>query len=111
MEPMCLENVSLVDPHFSEHAMAKRRRKSNSSSRSRKSSKSARAPLEKIRYAVVGLGHIAQAAVLPAFRHASRNSELVALVSDHPQKLKVLGRRYRVGHLCGYDDFDTLLAD
>jgi predicted dehydrogenase len=66
---------------------------------------------KKIRYAVVGLGHIAQAAVLPAFRHASRNSELVALVSSETKKLKVLGRRYGVTHLCGYDQFDQLLAD
>ena len=35
-----------------------------------------------IRYAVVGLGHIAQVAVLPAFSHARRNSVLGALVSD-----------------------------
>lgn len=35
-----------------------------------------------VRYAVVGLGHIAQVAVLPAFAHAKRNSRLVALVSD-----------------------------
>ena len=34
----------------------------------------------KVRYAVVGLGHIAQIAVLPAFRNAE-NSELFALVS------------------------------
>lgn len=34
----------------------------------------------KLRYAVVGLGHIAQIAVLPAFRNAE-NSELFALVS------------------------------
>ena len=31
-----------------------------------------------VRYAVVGLGHIAQVAVLPAFAHARRNSRLVA---------------------------------
>ena len=65
---------------------------------------------KRIRYAVVGLGHIAQAAVLPAFAHASRNSELVALVSGDRQKLKKLGRRYRVEHLGGYDEFDALLA-
>ena len=35
-----------------------------------------------IRYAVVGLGHIAQVAMLPAFAHAKRNSRLTALVSD-----------------------------
>ena len=65
---------------------------------------------KRIRYAVVGLGHIAQAAVLPAFAHASRNSELVALVSGDRQKLKKLGQRYRVEHLGGYDEFDALLA-
>jgi hypothetical protein len=32
----------------------------------------------KIRYAVVGLGYISQAAVLLAFRHARRNSVLAA---------------------------------
>lgn len=63
-----------------------------------------------VRYAVVGLGHIAQAAVLPAFKHA-RNSELVALVSGDRRKLQQLGRRYRVKHLCGYDDADALFRD
>ena len=38
-------------------------------------------PKNKVRYAVVGLGYIAQVAVLPAFAHAKENSELVALVS------------------------------
>jgi len=33
----------------------------------------------KLRYAVIGLGHIAQVAVLPAFK-SSPNSELFALV-------------------------------
>ena len=40
----------------------------------------------KIGYAVVGLGHIAQVAVLPAFAHAARNSRLVAVVSDDAAK-------------------------
>ena len=44
---------------------------------------------EKIRYAVVGLGHIAHAAVLPAFKHAE-NSELAALVTGNPEKDKEL---------------------
>ena len=47
-----------------------------------------------IRYAVVGLGHIAQAAVLPAFKHA-RNSKLSALVSGSDQKLKILSEKYK----------------
>ena len=64
----------------------------------------------KIRYAVVGLGHIAQVAVLPAFAHARRNSVLAALVSDDERKLRTLGRRYGVARLCGYDDVDELFA-
>ena len=76
--------------------------------RRRVSKVSSRGQRGRIRYAVVGLGHIAQAAVLPAFRHA-RNSELVALVSDNARKLAVLRKRYRVKHVCGYDDFDALL--
>src|SRR5688572_2701917 len=49
-----------------------------------------------VRYAVVGLGYIAQVAVLPAFRHARRNSRLVALVSDDEVKRKELSRKYGV---------------
>ena len=63
----------------------------------------------KIRYAVVGLGHIAQVAVLPAFAHARSNSQLTALVSDDPQKLKSLGRRYRVDQLFSYDEYGDCL--
>lgn len=61
-----------------------------------------------VRYAVIGLGHIAQVAVLPAFRNARRNSALAALVSDDPRKLRELGRRYEVSRLCGYEDADEL---
>jgi glucose-fructose oxidoreductase len=64
----------------------------------------------KIRYAVVGLGYISQIAVLPAFAHAAKNSELAALVSDDSEKLKKLGRKYRVGRLHRYDEYDALLA-
>lgn len=63
-----------------------------------------------IRYAVIGLGHIAQAAVLPAFKHAKRNSALAALVSSETRKLKELGRRYGVERLYDYDDVDDLFA-
>ena len=52
----------------------------------------------KVRYAVVGLGYISQIAVLPAFAHARENSELAALVSGDPKKLKQLSRKYRVEH-------------
>jgi predicted dehydrogenase len=62
----------------------------------------------KVRYAVVGLGHIAQVAVLPAFAHAG-NSELAALVSDDPEKLEKLGRKYKVKARFSYDQYDECL--
>ena len=49
-----------------------------------------------VRYAVVGLGHIAQVAVLPAFAHARRNSVLAAIVSDDPTKRRALSKKYKV---------------
>jgi predicted dehydrogenase len=63
-----------------------------------------------VRFAVVGLGHIAQAAVLPAFRHARGFAELTALVSDTPAKLRKLGKRYGVKHLYSYDDARDLFT-
>jgi glucose-fructose oxidoreductase len=63
-----------------------------------------------VRYAVIGLGHIAQVAVLPAFKHAKRNSTLAALVSGEQKKLKQLSRRYGVSRTCGYDGVDELFA-
>jgi predicted dehydrogenase len=62
-----------------------------------------------IRYAVVGLGHIAQVAVLPAFAHARRNSRLVAVVSGDRAKREEMARRYRLEHAFGYDDYDACL--
>jgi predicted dehydrogenase len=63
----------------------------------------------RIRYAVVGLGHIAQAAVLPAFAHAKLNSELASLVSGDATKLKELSRRYRVEATYSYAEYDDCL--
>jgi predicted dehydrogenase len=65
----------------------------------------------RVRYAVIGAGNIAQVAVLPAFAHASENSELVALVSDDPEKRAELGKRYKLEHTGGYDDLERVLAD
>jgi predicted dehydrogenase len=69
------------------------------------------APRGPIRYAVVGLGWIAQSAILPAFAHARRNSSLAALVSSEPAKLRALGRKYRVAGLYAYEDFDRCLRE
>lgn len=66
---------------------------------------------DKLRYAVVGLGHISQAAMLPAFAHAKRNSALVALVSGDKAKLGVLGKKYGVTHLWSYREYGKRLAD
>lgn len=63
----------------------------------------------KIRYAVVGQGYISQIAVLPAFTNATKNSELVAIISDDPVKLKKLSKTYGVAYTGSYDDYDTLL--
>jgi predicted dehydrogenase len=65
----------------------------------------------RVRYAVIGQGYISQVAVLPAFAHARRNSELAALVSDDPEKLRKLGRKYGVSALFGYEDFEKGLQE
>jgi predicted dehydrogenase len=62
----------------------------------------------KVRYAVVGLGHIAQVAVLPGFKQA-RNAELAALVSGDATKLQKLGRKYKVEALFNYGEYQDLL--
>jgi predicted dehydrogenase len=63
----------------------------------------------KVRYAVVGLGYIAQVAVLPAFRHARENSELAALVSGDPKKRKSLSEKYSVRRTYSYEQYGECL--
>ena len=62
----------------------------------------------KIGYAVVGLGHIAQTAVLPAFANA-KNSRLVALVSDDEEKREKLSRKYGC-EAFSYEQYEECLA-
>ncbi len=81
----------------------------NSNSNQFSSRSSQRRPAGQVRYAVVGLGHISQVAVLPAFQHASRNSKLVALFSDDPVKRRELSRKYKISTAGSYDDFDSCL--
>lgn len=61
----------------------------------------------RIRYAVVGLGWIAQETVLPGFAQAS-NSQLTALVSDDPTKREELGKKYGV-KTYSYDQYEECL--
>jgi len=63
----------------------------------------------KIRYAVVGLGWFAQEAALPAFAN-TKNSELVALVSDDPKKLEELSKKYDIQHTYSYDEYEDCLT-
>jgi predicted dehydrogenase len=63
-----------------------------------------------IRYAVVGLGHIAQVAVLPGFVHARKNSRLTALVSGDRRKLEALSRRHRGVATFTYEQYEECLA-
>src|SRR3954467_3956801 len=62
-----------------------------------------------IRYAVVGCGHIAQVAVLPAFGNARRNSKLAAIVSGDPVKREELAKKYDVPRALDYAGYDELL--
>jgi len=64
---------------------------------------------KRIRYAVVGLGHIAQVAVLPAFAHATENSEVTALVTDDPAKAKQLSKKYCIGAVYSYKEYEHLV--
>ncbi|MGN7161290.1 Gfo/Idh/MocA family protein [Sphingomonas sp. SAFR-052] len=62
----------------------------------------------KVRYAIVGLGDIAQEALMPGVAHTG-NSEITALVSGDPEKLGALGERYGVADRYGYEQFPELL--
>ena len=50
---------------------------------------------KKIRYAIVGLGDIAQEAMMPGVAHTG-NSEITALVTGDPEKAEDLGEQYKV---------------
>jgi predicted dehydrogenase len=62
-----------------------------------------------VRFAVVGLGHFAQTAILPAFANAADKAELAALVTGDPEKAKKLGRKYKAPTF-HYEQYDELLA-
>lgn len=66
---------------------------------------------DKIRYGVVGLGHIAQVAVLPAFKNARKNSVLTALISEDEEKLKILSKEYKVENTYLFNELETCLKN
>ena len=76
--------------------------------KAKKSGRGAQRNARRIRYAVVGLGHIAQVAMLPAFAHARRNSVLAALVSDDPAKQRLLSRKFHVPSY-SYEQYEACL--
>ena len=63
---------------------------------------------KRVGYAVVGLGSIAEVAVLPAFGN-SKKSKLVALVSHNKKRAAQLGAKFGVSNCYAYDDFDHCL--
>jgi glucose-fructose oxidoreductase len=68
------------------------------------------APGRKVRYAVVGLGYIAQVAVLPAFKHSQENSQLLALVSGDERKRNNLAKKYKISKTYSHEQYADCLA-
>ncbi len=62
-----------------------------------------------VRFAVVGQGHFAQTAILPAFE-SIESCKLTALFSGDTDKLAELKQKYGVEHTLGYDDYDAFLS-
>lgn len=59
---------------------------------------------------MVGLGHIAQIAVLPAFENAKETCELTAFISDDPEKIEQLSSTYNVANAWSYEDYNKALV-
>jgi predicted dehydrogenase len=66
------------------------------------------AATKRVGYAVVGLGSIAEVAVLPAFRN-SKKSKLVALVSHDKKRAEQLGAKFGVKDCYAYEGYEECL--
>ena len=64
---------------------------------------------KKIRYAIVGVGDIAQEDMMPGVEHTG-NSVITALVTSDPQKAKELGEKYGVEATFTYEEFPKAIA-
>ena len=60
--------------------------------------------MQRVGYAVVGLGAISEQAVLPAFAH-SKSAKLVAVVSGDDEKAKRLAGEFHASASYTYKDF------
>lgn len=63
---------------------------------------------KKVRYGIVGLGDIAQEAMLPGVEHTG-NSAITALVTGDPVKAGRLAERYGVAHIYSYEQYQEML--
>ena len=63
----------------------------------------------KVRYAVVGVGWISQAAFLPGVEHTG-NSEVVALVTSDEVKAQKVGELYGIKTTYSYAEYDHMLS-
>jgi len=71
--------------------------------------KSATRSSRRVGYAVVGLGSLAERAILPAFRQ-SRKSKLIAVVSHDGDRALHMARRFVAAECYTYDDYDSCLS-
>lgn len=62
----------------------------------------------KVRYAMVGVGDIAQEDMMPGVDHTG-NSQITALVTSDPKKAQELGEKYDVTATFTYEQFDKAL--
>lgn len=65
---------------------------------------------QKVGFAVVGLGSIAQSSVLPCFAH-TKKARIVALVGRDKKAASRLARKFRVSAIYGSDEFSKCLEN
>jgi predicted dehydrogenase len=64
---------------------------------------------KKVRYAIVGLGDIAQEDLMPGVAHTG-NSEITVLITSDSKKAAKLGEKYKVEATYNYEQFDEALS-
>ena len=64
---------------------------------------------KKVRYAIVGLGDIAQEDLMPGVQHTG-NSEITALITSDPEKARKLTEKYKVKATYSYEQFSEAIT-